>query len=170
MHTYAYILTQFLTSELQSLHLYNLDYLNVIILLYISHIGYSSEFFSHKLYNHTSHNFFFFFFSQVEFTRKQILRKNWACWMFIMGSSDSKEFVVMHETQVWSLGWEDTLARRREWLPTPVFLPEKSHEQRSLVATVHGVAKSCTQLSNSAHWDQHLLKKGERSRTQWPQP
>ena len=28
--------------------------------------------------------------------------------MFIMGSSDSKEFVVMHETQVWSMGWEDT--------------------------------------------------------------
>ena len=32
---------------------------------------------------------------------------------------------------------------RRKWQPTPVFLPRKSHGQRSLVqATVHGVAKS----------------------------
>ena len=32
--------------------------------------------------------------------------------------------------QVQSLGQEDPL--RREWHPTPVFLPGKSHEQRSL--------------------------------------
>ena len=33
--------------------------------------------------------------------------------------------------------------------PTPVFLPGKSHGQRSLVSyTVHGVANSWTQLSN----------------------
>ena len=29
---------------------------------------------------------------------------------------------------------------RREWHPTPVFLPGKSYGQRSLWATVHGVA------------------------------
>ena len=34
------------------------------------------------------------------------------------------------ETQVWSLGREDPL--RRAWQPTPVFLPGKSHGQRSL--------------------------------------
>ena len=35
------------------------------------------------------------------------------------------------------------------WEPTAVFLPEKSHEQRSLVGfIVHGVTKSWTQLSN----------------------
>ena len=35
----------------------------------------------------------------------------------------------------------------RKWQPTPVLLPRKSHGQRSLVqATVHGVAKSRTQL------------------------
>ena len=34
---------------------------------------------------------------------------------------------------------------RRKWQPTPVFLPGKSHGQRSLeVYTVHGVAKSRT--------------------------
>jgi len=33
---------------------------------------------------------------------------------------------------------------RREWLPTPVFLPGKFHGQRSLWARVHGVRKSHT--------------------------
>ena len=37
---------------------------------------------------------------------------------------------AMQETQVQSLGWEDPL--EKEWLPTPVFLPGKSHGQRSL--------------------------------------
>ena len=35
---------------------------------------------------------------------------------------------------------------RRAWQPTPVFLPEESHGQRSWRATVHGVAKGQTQL------------------------
>ena len=41
--------------------------------------------------------------------------------------------------RVRSLGWEDLL--EKEWQPTPVFLPEESHAQRSPGATVHGVAK-----------------------------
>ena len=36
----------------------------------------------------------------------------------------------MQETWVQSLGWEDPL--EEGWQPTPVFLPEKSHGQRSL--------------------------------------
>ena len=40
---------------------------------------------------------------------------------------------------------------RREWQPTPGFLPGESHGQRTLVGyIVHGVAKSRTQLSNRA--------------------
>ena len=35
------------------------------------------------------------------------------------------------ETWVQSLGWKDPL--KRKWQPTPVFLPGKSHAQRSLV-------------------------------------
>ena len=31
--------------------------------------------------------------------------------------------------------------RRKKWQPTPVFLPGKPHGQRSLAATVHGVAR-----------------------------
>ena len=39
--------------------------------------------------------------------------------------------------------------RRRQWHPTPVLLPGKSHGQRSLVGyTVHGVAMSRTRLSD----------------------
>ena len=42
-----------------------------------------------------------------------------------------KNPLTRQETQVLSLGWEDLL--RRERLPTPVFLPGKSHGERSLV-------------------------------------
>ena len=44
--------------------------------------------------------------------------------------SDSKDLPAMEETQVQSLGPEDPLERK--WQPTPVFLPGKSHGQRSL--------------------------------------
>ena len=37
---------------------------------------------------------------------------------------------------------------RREWQPTPVFLPGEFHGQRSLAGTVHGITKSQTGLSN----------------------
>ena len=41
------------------------------------------------------------------------------------------------------------MVRRRQWQPTPVLLPGKSHGRRSLVGyTVHGVARSRTQLSD----------------------
>ena len=43
-----------------------------------------------------------------------------------------KNLPAMQETQVQSLGQAD-IARRREWLPTPVFLPGESHEKKSLV-------------------------------------
>ena len=41
-----------------------------------------------------------------------------------------KTLSAMLETRVQSLGWEDPW--RRKWQPTPVFLPGKSHGQRSL--------------------------------------
>ena len=43
-----------------------------------------------------------------------------------------KKLPAMQETHVWSLGQEDS-PWRREWQPTPVFLPGESHGQRSLV-------------------------------------
>ena len=39
---------------------------------------------------------------------------------------------AMQETQIQSLDWK--IPWRRKWLPTTVFLPEKSHGQRALVA------------------------------------
>ena len=42
-----------------------------------------------------------------------------------------KNLPAMSETLVHYLDWEDPL-EKREWLPSPVFLPEESHGQRSL--------------------------------------
>ena len=44
--------------------------------------------------------------------------------------------------------WVGKTPWRRKWQPTPVFLPGKSRGQRSLAATVHGVTKSWTWLSD----------------------
>ena len=43
-----------------------------------------------------------------------------------------KDLLAVQET--WILGdpWVARILWRREWLPTPVFLPAESHEQRSL--------------------------------------
>ena len=38
--------------------------------------------------------------------------------------------------------------RRRQWHPTPVLLPGKSHGRRAGWAVVHGVTKSRTRLSD----------------------
>ena len=38
---------------------------------------------------------------------------------------------------------------RRKWQYTPVYLPGKSHGQKSWRATIYGVTKSQTQLGNS---------------------
>ena len=51
----------------------------------------------------------------------------------------------IQETQHGSLGGKIPWSRRK-WQPTPIFLPGKSREQRSLGATVHGVTKSWTRL------------------------
>ena len=42
--------------------------------------------------------------------------------------------------------WVGKIPWRRKWQPTPVFLPGKSHGQRSLAGYVHGVTKSQTRL------------------------
>ena len=44
----------------------------------------------------------------------------------------------MQEMWVQSLGQEDPL---QKWQPTPVFLPEEFHGQRSLVATAYGLTE-----------------------------
>ena len=44
-----------------------------------------------------------------------------------------KNLPAMQENWVWSLGQEDEIPWRREWLPTLVFLPGESHGLRRLV-------------------------------------
>ena len=79
-----------------------------------------------------------------------------ACWqMGFQGGSDGKESACNGG----DLGSIPRLGRfpwRREWLPTPVFLPGKSHGQRSLAGYGPWVAKSRTrmkQLSTPARGD-----------------
>ena len=57
-----------------------------------------------------------------------------------------KNLPAMQETQVQSLGQEDPL--EREWLPTLVFLPGKSHGQRSPVGYSPWGCKNQTPLSD----------------------
>ena len=67
---------------------------------------------------------------------------------------------AMQETWVLPLGWEDPL--RKEQLPTPVFLPEESHGQRSLAGySPRGCKESDTtvQLSLSLTF---ILEKGKQ--------
>ena len=54
-----------------------------------------------------------------------------------------KNLPAMQENWVRSLGWDDPL--EEGWLPTPIFLPR---DTGAWWATVHGVAKSGTQLSD----------------------
>ena len=45
--------------------------------------------------------------------------------------------------------WVGKIPWRRDWQPTPVFLPEESHGQRSLVGYMGSMGlQSWTQLSN----------------------
>ena len=47
--------------------------------------------------------------------------------------------------------WVEKIPWRMKWQPTPVFLPGKSHGQRSLVSYSPWGRKSWTQLSKQAH-------------------
>ena len=64
---------------------------------------------------------------------KDPLEKEMAIYSSILGASLVAQMVMistaMQETQVQSL----EIPWRREWLPTPVFLPAESHGQRSLL-------------------------------------
>ena len=69
----------------------------------------------------------------------------WPLWAYFCfsGGSVIKNPPAMQEIWVQSLGW------RRKWKPSPVFLPGKSHGQRSLVSYKSmGLQKSWTWLSD----------------------
>ena len=58
-----------------------------------------------------------------------------------------KESTCQHRRQGFD-PWVGKIPWRRKWQPTPVFLPRKSHGQRTWWAAVCGVTKSWTQLSD----------------------
>ena len=55
-------------------------------------------------------------------------------WWFSGKESACDERLVF-DPWVWKILW------RRKWQPTPIFLPGKSHGQRSLRSIVHGFTK-----------------------------
>ena len=55
--------------------------------------------------------------------------------------------------------WVRKIPWKRAWQPPPVFWPGESHGLRSLSATVHGVAKSWTRLSDF-HFTKERLGNG----------
>ena len=59
------------------------------------------------------------------------------CYFCLSVSSGS---IQNYNINLWTPVWK--VIRRRQWHPTPVLLPGKSHGQRRLLAAVHGVAKS----------------------------
>ena len=64
---------------------------------------------------------------------------------------------AMQETWVWSLGWDDSLEKEIA-NPLRLFSPGKSHGQRNLVPTVHGVSKesNTTLRLNNSNSEQDL--------------
>ena len=90
-----------------------------------------------------------------------------------------KNLPAMQEIWVWSLGWASLVAQgiesppamqeaqvrsqgledpwRRKWQPTPVFLLEESHGQRSLVGYSPW---GCKKSDITEHWCPHLVQNG----------
>ena len=69
-------------------------------------------------------------------------------WWDSLMAQQVKNLPAMQKTQqrqIQSLGQE--IPSKRKWQPTPVSLPEKPHEQRSLLGYFQRVWKSWTQLS-----------------------
>ena len=66
------------------------------------------------------------------------------------GSSVVKNLLANagYKGDVGSNSWVRKIPWRRKWQPNPVFLPGKSHRQKTCWATVHGITKSWTQLSD----------------------
>jgi len=54
------------------------------------------------------------------------------------GGSDSKESVLQYKRPRFD-PWSRKIPWRRKWLPTPVFLPGKSHGQRNLMGYIQSM-------------------------------
>ena len=70
----------------------------------------------------------------------------------------------MQDTPAW-FPVSGRFPQRREWLPTPVYLPGEFHGQRSLVATVYGVVKSQIREGNGTPLQYSCLEKSHWRRS-----
>ena len=83
------------------------------------------------------------------------------------GGTSGKESARGHK----GLGFDSCVGKipwRRKWQPTPVFLPEDPVDRGAWWFTVHGVAKSQTQLSNWACTGMQVLSSMTEDGTQAP--
>ena len=75
--------------------------------------------------------------------------------IFLNGTSDKEPACQCRRLKRCRLNpWVGKVPWRREWQPTPVFLPGKSHGQRSLAG--YGITKSWKQLSTHSRFDYYL--------------
>ena len=105
-----------------------------------------------------SFTFFFFFWPYCLTSNQRSLCTllQWKCSVLNTGSPTSVlQYCCVHfsvsspNMYVWYVCTHTYIPWRREWQPTPVFLPGESHGQRRVCwATVHGVTKSRTWLSD----------------------
>ena len=92
-----------------------------------------------------------------------------------------KSLPAMQETRVRSLGWRPGLdpwvgkiSWRRKWQPAPVFLPEESHGQKSLVSPS---PRTCSTSDTTERLTLHFIsycaifnwKNNHLSKSLWPQ-
>ena len=99
--------------------------------------------------------------SQVPPTAWELPVSSLLTFNFVLGHSfpgdhSGKQWPAKQETQetrVWSLRWEDLLAK--EMATHSSIVAWEIHGRRDLGATVHGVAKSWTRLSNFTHTHTH---------------
>ena len=75
----------------------------------------------------------------------------------MVGGSDGENLPSVQETLVHSLGWEDPLKKGMATHPS-VLACRNAWAKKLGQATVHGVSKSQTQLSNKAHSTKHIFK------------
>ena len=75
-------------------------------------------------------------FSKIQIHKRKCFGQDYSCsFAFSVAQlvKNPPAMQKMQKMQVQSLGWKDPLEREMEyWKPTPVFLPGKSHGQRSL--------------------------------------
>ena len=67
-------------------------------------------------------------------------------WFDLLAAQGTLGTLFQHHSSKASIFRCSAFFWRRQWHPTPVLLAEESHGWRSLVAAVHGVAKSQTRL------------------------